>query len=99
MATIEATSPSAPDAEMQTRTAEAGKRYSETVASFHILDRPESARPDKLAPLFNKDISWLMSAPFYLPGNTDAEANQLSLRTTQAALDRLRTAVSHGRKL
>jgi len=98
MATIEATSPSAPDAEMQT--AEAGKRYSETVASFHILDLPESARSDKLAPLFNKDISWLMSGPFYLPGNTDAEANQLSLRMTrEAALDRLRTAVSHGRKL
>ena len=39
MATIEATSPSASDAEMQT--AETGKRYSETVASFHILDLPE----------------------------------------------------------
>jgi hypothetical protein len=81
MATTEATSPSASDAEMQT--AETGKRYSETVASFHILDLPESARSDKLAPMFNKDISWLMSGPFHLQGNTDAEANQLSLRMTR----------------
>ena len=47
----EAVAPSAPtDATMSV--AKSGKRYSETVSSFHIFELPESSRKSALAPLF-----------------------------------------------
>ena len=59
--------------------AKSGKRYSAKVASFHLLDLPESARSSKLAPFFQDDVSWPMSGPFFIRGDTDADATQLSL--------------------
>jgi hypothetical protein len=55
------------------------------VASFHFLDLPESARTSKLAPLFKDEISWPMSGPFFIQGDSDADASQLSLRMTRVA--------------
>jgi hypothetical protein len=65
--------------------AKSGKLYSATVASFHLLDLPESARSSKLAPFFQDDVSWPMSGSFFTRGDTDADASQLSLRTTRVA--------------
>ena len=80
----EAVAPSAPtDATMSV--AKSGKRYSETVSSFHIFELPESSRKSALAPLFQQDISFPMSGPFFIEGDTAEDANQLMLRMTRAA--------------
>jgi hypothetical protein len=80
----EAVAPSAPtDATMLVATS--GKRYSETVSSFHIFELPESSRKSSLAPLFQQDISFPMSGPFFIKGDTADDANQLMLRMTRAA--------------
>jgi hypothetical protein len=65
--------------------ATSGKRYSETVSSFHIFELPESSRKSALAPLFQQDISFPMSGPFFIAGDTAEDANQLMLRMTRAA--------------
>jgi len=80
----EAVAPSAPtDATMSV--AKSGKRYSETVSSFHIFELPESSRKSALAPLFQQDISFPMSGPFFIEGDTAEDANQLMLRMTRSA--------------
>ena len=75
----------APLADDEMPAAKSGKRYSATVASFHLLDLPESTRSSKLAPFFQDDVSWPMSGSFFTRGDTDADASQLSLRTTRVA--------------
>ena len=75
----------APLADDEMLAAKSGKRYSATVASFHFLDLPESVRTSKLAPLFKDEISWPMSGPFFIQGDSDADASQLSLRMTRVA--------------
>ena len=75
----------APLADDEMPAVKSGKLYSATVASFHLLDLPESARSSKLAPFFQDDVSWPMSGSFFTRGDTDADASQLSLRTTRVA--------------
>ena len=65
--------------------AKSGTRYSATVASFHLFELPEASRTITLAHLFQQDISFPMSGPFYICGDTEADANQLTLRMTRAA--------------
>ena len=66
--------------------AKSGKVYSDKVVSFHSLDLPESARQNMLASCFNQDVSWPMYGPCYIRGDTDADANQLTLRMTRVAV-------------
>ena len=75
----------APLADDEMPAAKSGKRYSATVASFHLLDLPESTRSSKLAPFFQDDVSWPMSGLFLTRGDTDADATQLSLHMTCVA--------------
>ena len=77
------TSLAPPDDDMPA--AKSGRVYSDKVVSFYRLDLPESARQSTLDACFDQDVSWLMSGPCFIRGNTDADASQLSLRMTRVA--------------
>ena len=83
---MEATaSTSAATADATMAAATTGKRYSDTVSSFHLFDLPEWARTSALAPLFMQEASFPMSGPFFIRGVTEEDAKLLTLRMTRAA--------------